>query len=499
MLLTSTNTVSGILPGQWGPLLVEPVQQAAVALNPLVATMYATGSHQFHIPIVATDAGASWVVEGAEITPSDAVFNEVVVVPSKVAGLTIVSSELANDSNPAAAQIVGQGLARSIAGQLDAADAAARAAVLACTGRAGVADVAVGEHDHRRCHPDQPGRLRHRDRPATITSFVCHPSDAGTLSKIKTGTGYATRCARSCVSVWRSRTRPRSSRSSSPRAESPRYWAPFVRRGARIGSSGPAASWNCWRGCVRRRRVRAVTVVIAPQMLAAQENAWLALLEIFARLPAGRCLVGGQLVHLHCWERGYAPNRPTNDADAALDVRARPEILLEFTGFDRDRFRHGRVDMSGHQHRWIRGETWIDILIAEGLGQRGSRRGGGTGATTLASPGMQQALDRTEIVDIEIAGVRGRIPRPSLHAALVVKGAAYGVTADPFRNRHIPDLAVLAAMMRRADGLAAQLTPRDRDHLQVGLAGLKTHRGLWVGIDGAERGVDVLERLLNRS
>jgi hypothetical protein len=53
--------------------------------------------------------------------------------------------------------------------------------------------------------------------------------------------------------------------------------------------------------------------------------------------------------------------------------------------------------------------------------------------------------------------------------------------------------------MRRADDLAAQLTPRDRDHLQVGLAGLKTHRGLWVGIDGAERGVDVLERLLNRS
>jgi hypothetical protein len=74
-----------------------------------------------------------------------------------------------------------------------------------------------------------------------------------------------------------------------------------------------------------------VTVVIAPPMLAAQENAWRGLLEIFARLPAGWCLVGGQLVHLHCWERGYAPNRPTNDADAALDVRARPEILLEFT------------------------------------------------------------------------------------------------------------------------------------------------------------------------
>jgi hypothetical protein len=243
-----------------------------------------------------------------------------------------------------------------------------------------------------------------------------------------------------------------------------------------------------------------MTVVIAPPMLAAQENAWLGLLEIFARLPAGWCLVGGQLVHLHCWERGYAPNRPTNDADAALDVRARPEILLEFTrALTEIGFATAGPNMSGHQHRWIRGDAWIDILIAEGLGQRGSRRRGVTGATTLASPGMQQALDRTEIVDIEIAGVRGRIPRPSLHGALVVKAAAFGVTADPFRNRHIPDLAVLAAMMRRADDLAAQITPRDRDHLQVGLAGLKTHRELWVGIDGAERGVDVLDRLLNRS
>jgi hypothetical protein len=54
-------------------------------------------------------------------------------------------------------------------------------------------------------------------------------------------------------------------------------------------------------------------------------------------------------------------------------------------------------------------------------------------------------------------------------------------------------------MMRRADDLAVQLTSRDRAHLQVGLAGLKTHRELWIDIDGAERGVDVLARLLNRS
>lgn len=111
---------------------------------------------------------------------------------------------------------------------------------------------------------------------------------------------------------------------------------------------------------------------------------------------------------------------------------------------------------------------------------------------------MRQALDRTEIVDVDIARIRGRVPRPSLQGALVVKAAAYGVTADPFRNRHIPDLAVLAAMIRRTDNLAAQLTPRDSEHLRVALAGLTTHRELWVDIDGAERGVDVLNRLVKR-
>jgi hypothetical protein len=52
-------------------------------------------------------------------------------------------------------------------------------------------------------------------------------------------------------------------------------------------------------------------------------------------------------------------------------------------------------NLSGHQHRWIRGDASIDILIAAGLGERGARRRGVTGAMTLTSLGMQQALDRT--------------------------------------------------------------------------------------------------------
>lgn len=37
------------------------------------------------------------------------------------------------------------------------------------------------------------------------------------------------------------------------------------------------------------------------------------------------------MVQLHCIERGVAPARPTDDVDAALDVRAEPGVLRTFT------------------------------------------------------------------------------------------------------------------------------------------------------------------------
>ena len=61
------------------------------------------------------------VAEGDEITPSDATIPEVNVVPSKLAGLSIISSELANDTSPEAATAAGDGLARDISRKLDAA------------------------------------------------------------------------------------------------------------------------------------------------------------------------------------------------------------------------------------------------------------------------------------------------------------------------------------------------------------------------------------------
>jgi hypothetical protein len=74
-----------------------------------------------------------------------------------------------------------------------------------------------------------------------------------------------------------------------------------------------------------------VTVVLTG-LTERQRQSWLGLLDVAADFPDGWCLVGGQMVHLYCQERGFSPSRPTNDGGVVLDVRAQPNVLRDFTG-----------------------------------------------------------------------------------------------------------------------------------------------------------------------
>lgn len=77
---------------------------------------------------------------------------------------------------------------------------------------------------------------------------------------------------------------------------------------------------------------RGAPVVVMPVMSADQEAAWNALLDLHERVPRHWTLVGGQMVHLWCAERGWPQPRPTDDADAVVDVRADPNALPTFAG-----------------------------------------------------------------------------------------------------------------------------------------------------------------------
>src|SRR4051794_21129370 len=116
-MYTTTAGVSGILPDEIGPLVIQPTISSSLLAQ--VATTVLTGSTTYRIPVVTSDPSANFVAEGAEISPSNLAMQELLVSPQKVAGLTVVSRELANDSDPAAATIVGDGLARDIARRID--------------------------------------------------------------------------------------------------------------------------------------------------------------------------------------------------------------------------------------------------------------------------------------------------------------------------------------------------------------------------------------------
>ncbi|MFF7552508.1 phage major capsid protein [Streptomyces olivaceus] len=116
MTLLSADA-AGLTPAEYGELVTKPVEALSVAYA--VGTKILTKSHSYRIPLLASDVTTGAVAEGAEITPSDADFDELVVVPAKFAGLTIASRELVDDSNPSAADQLGKSIARQIANSVD--------------------------------------------------------------------------------------------------------------------------------------------------------------------------------------------------------------------------------------------------------------------------------------------------------------------------------------------------------------------------------------------
>src|SRR4051794_16011074 len=101
--MTMTTSTAGVIltPAQVAELLVLPVGEESVAAQ--LGTIVNTESSSFRMPLVAVDPQAEWVSEGDEITPSDMLFDEEEIAPKKVAGLTFLTREAAEDTSPEAA------------------------------------------------------------------------------------------------------------------------------------------------------------------------------------------------------------------------------------------------------------------------------------------------------------------------------------------------------------------------------------------------------------
>lgn len=235
-----------------------------------------------------------------------------------------------------------------------------------------------------------------------------------------------------------------------------------------------------------------------PAMLAEQQEAWQAVFEIHKAMPDGWVLVGGQAVYLHAVQRDAPFVRPTKDADMALDIRAFPRMLHDFTALlVKLEFKSAGESLEGHQHRWIRGEAMVDVLIPRFLGERAESRRGVTGGTTIAAPASQQALDRVETVKVIAGSASGNVNRPSNLGCLIGKSAAWTIMNDPGKERHITDFLTLASVVQASDLRGASYKPSERDHLANMLGHLVNNPQLMELVPEAVDGVERLRMSLN--
>lgn len=245
-------------------------------------------------------------------------------------------------------------------------------------------------------------------------------------------------------------------------------------------------------------------MITAPAMTPAQAEAWHALFEVYKANPEGWALVGGQMVHSLCWEREANPPRPTQDADAVLDIRAHPTMLFDFTktltdlGFKSLGESPSILEgVKGVQHRWVKGDAQIDVLIPRFLGVRADNRTGVTGGRTIAAPGGQGALDRSEVIGVTVAGVTGTVIRPTLQGAVIAKASAMLIGEGVKAERHLNDLSILAALVTRGDRVGDDVTKQEVSRVRGAYATILARPSLHlsVGVD-AETIKIVLEQFV---
>src|ERR1700730_13753803 len=193
---------------------------------------------------------------------------------------------------------------------------------------------------------------------------------------------------------------------------------------------------------------------------AQDQRVWESLLELRGRYPEGWTLIGARMVTLYALEHGRTPPRFSLAADALVNVRLIPhgtdrfsKLLLEL-GFE-------LVDVSrfGHGHRFRRGGVDIDVLAPDGLNST-DRRITVRPLHTVEVPGGSQALQRTELVEVDVGGRRGALPRPNLLGAILIKTRAIAV--DDAKDSQCVNVAFLLTLVVDPHVLAATITSAEK-------------------------------------
>lgn len=202
-------------------------------------------------------------------------------------------------------------------------------------------------------------------------------------------------------------------------------------------------------------------IVIKPAN-ARDRAVWSALLDL-AESTDGWTLIGARMVELHAAERGQVVPRVSLDADALADARDRLGTQRVARALRRADFDLDAPTVMGVGHVFRKGPIEIDLLAPDGLNSK-ARRLTVPPAHTVEVPGGTQALRRTEVVPVRLGSRVGRLPRPNLLGAILVKVRAVDVSDAPDDQRS--DLALLLSLVDDRGGLARELVGRERSWIR---------------------------------
>lgn len=187
MAMQHNNTADAWTPEDFGKVLNKAIQAQSTAFN--AGTLFGTDKVRVNFPLWNTDPSAAWLDELELIVPTDGATGSVTCTPSKVGGITTLSNEIANDTDPEIADAAAAGLANDIAKKIDAAflantTAKANDGLLSLAYSTVDTGATIANED-----PFIDALFAAEAVGANIDRWVMHPDTAKVLSKLKKGTG----------------------------------------------------------------------------------------------------------------------------------------------------------------------------------------------------------------------------------------------------------------------------------------------------------------------
>jgi HK97 family phage major capsid protein len=187
MATQHSNTADAFTPEDFGGLVNLAVQGQSIAARS--ATLVETDKVKVSFPIWTADPAVAFYNELDTIATTDGETEQVEVIPSKTAGISLISNELKDDSDPSVADRIGKGLANQIARSIDAAYLANTTA----KGPNGLLSIAYSTVDTgtgiANLDPFISARYAAVAAESELTHWIVKPETAEALSKLKTASG----------------------------------------------------------------------------------------------------------------------------------------------------------------------------------------------------------------------------------------------------------------------------------------------------------------------